>query len=38
MLQATITISTDHKAITKRGTQGYAVVLAKTGFSTGVHR
>lgn len=38
MLQATITISTDHKAITKRGTQGYAVVLAKYGFTTGVHR
>lgn len=37
-LQATITISTDHKSITKRGTQGYAVVLGKAGFTTGVHR
>jgi len=37
-LQATITLSNDFKAVTKRGAQGYAVVLAKHGYSTGVHR
>lgn len=37
-LQATITLSNDFKTVTKRGAQGYAVVLAKNGYSTGVHR
>ena len=37
-LQATITLSSDSKSVTKRGAQGYAVVLAKHGYSTGVHR
>eukprot|EP00026_Physarum_polycephalum_P009046 Phypoly_transcript_09157.p1 GENE.Phypoly_transcript_09157~~Phypoly_transcript_09157.p1 ORF type:complete len:432 (+),score=49.83 Phypoly_transcript_09157:54-1349(+) len=37
-LQATITLSNDYKAVSKRGAQGYAVVLAKYGYSTGVHR
>jgi len=37
-LQASVTISADHKTVTKRGTTGHVVVLAKQGFCTGVHK
>jgi len=37
-LQATVTISTDHRTVTKRGSTSHVVVLAKQGFCSGVHK